>query len=109
MPRPLPPPLHNPPPPPRALLTHPRPPPPRRLTQAPALAPGGNESQALPKTAAAIAAPDHFPIPWRKRRRSSSSLPSSVPVVSLEVSSFISKKVDSWLCPFFCSRAARHR
>ena len=57
------------------------------VTQPPALASGGDASQVPPKTAAAIAAPDHFPRLRRKRRRFSSSLPSLGPVVS----SFIKK------------------
>src|SRR6202011_2719652 len=76
---------HPPPPPhPPRPLTHPPPPyPPRRFTQAPpALASGGKANHALPITAAAIAAADHFPILCRKCRRRSSSFSSSEVLVS---------------------------
>jgi hypothetical protein len=81
--------IHPPPPPPRPFI-HPPPPPPRRLTQPAALASGADASQVAPKAAAAIAAPDHFPRLRRKRRRFTSSLPSSVPV-TFDVSLFIEK------------------
>src|SRR5271165_3286839 len=77
-------------------MTHPPPPPPRRFTHAAALAEGGDASQAPPKTTAAIAAPDHFPMLWRNRRRSSSSLPFSLPVASGDFSSFIHYR-SRWL------------
>jgi hypothetical protein len=61
------------------------------LTHAPALASGEEAIQAPPATAAAIAAPDHFPMLRRNKRRLSDSPLSAGTVFSLDDSLLIEK------------------
>ena len=62
---------------------------PHRLIQTPPLTFGAETNQAAPITAAAIAAPDHFPMPLRNKRLSCNSTGSSEPLVRKDDSSFI--------------------
>ena len=67
---------------------------PHRLIQTPALTFGAETNQATPNTAAAIAAPDHFPIPWRNKRLSCNSAGSSESLIRKDGSSFIAAQSE---------------
>ena len=62
---------------------------PHRLIQTPALTFGAETNQATPNTAAAIAAPDHFPMPLRNKRLSCNSAGSSESLLRKDGSSFM--------------------
>jgi hypothetical protein len=70
---------------------------PHRLIQTPPLTFGAETNQAAPMTAAAIAAPDHFPMPWRNKRLSCNSSVSSEPLVRKDGLSFIAAQSVGFL------------
>ena len=82
---------------PHRLIQRPRRWGPHRLIQPPrrgphrtrALTSGAEINQPAPNTTAAIAAPDHFPIPLRNKRLSCNSADSSEPLIRKDDSSFI--------------------
>src|SRR6516164_8763642 len=67
---------------------------PHRLIQTPALTFGAETNQATPNTAAAIAAPDHFPMPCKNKRLSCNSAGSSEPFIRKDGSSFIAAQSE---------------
>jgi hypothetical protein len=67
---------------------------PHRSIQTPALTSGAETNQAAPNTAAAIAAPDHFPMPRRNKRLSCNSSGSWEPLIGKDGSSFIAAQSE---------------